>query len=92
MNEEYEDDDESNQHSAKIKVLEADYKFENDDLRQTIDEYGDKLLQENRKIKLLEEEAKSTKEKLEVQLLEENINIKLIGKELEDAKNLGKGK
>ena len=76
LNEEYEDDDESNQDSVKIKVLEADYKkvvAENNDLRQMIDEYGEKSLHENRKIKMLEEEAKSTKEKLELQLLDQNI-------------------
>jgi len=79
----------SNQDSVKIKVLETDYKkvvSENHDLRQMIDEYGEKSLQENRKIKMLEEEAKSTKEKLELQLLDQNINIKLIGTELENAK------
>ena len=37
---------------------------------------------------MLEEEAKSTKEKLELELLDQNINIKLIGKELQDAKIL----
>ena len=53
-----------------------------------IDEYGEKSLQEKRKLKMLEEEAKSTKEKLELELLDQNINIKLIRKELEDAKIL----